>query len=148
MEFNDGWYTIKESIEILGISRKTLYRRMDSGEIESKKVGSARFVKIGDPEETQTVSDDTSQTVSDDTSQTVSDDTVCDTNDVIRNQQGEIEFLRSQVEYLQTELSDTKTRSDTMILKLTQTVDNQQLLLIESKTPFWKKLFGLAGSTT
>ena len=113
---------------------------MDSGEIESKKVGSARFVKIGDPEETQTVSDDTSQTVS--------DDTVCDTNDVIRNQQGEIEFLRSQVEYLQTELSDTKTRSDTMILKLTQTVDNQQLLLIESKTPFWKKLFGLAGSTT
>ena len=136
MEFNDGWYTIKESIEILGISRKTLYRRMDSGEIESKKVGSARFVKIGDPEETQTVSSDTSQTVS------------SDTNDVIRNQQGEIEFLRSQVEYLQTELSDTKTRSDTMILKLTQTVDNQQLLLIESKTPFWKKLFGLAGSTT
>ena len=132
MGFNDGWYTIKESIEILGISRKTLYRRMDSGEIESKKVGSARFVKIGDPEETQTVSDDT----------------VCDTNDVIRNQQGEIEFLRSQVEYLQTELSDTKTRSDTMILKLTQTVDNQQLLLIESKTPFWKKLFGLAGPTT
>ena len=128
MEFNDGWYTIKESIEVLGISRKTLYRKMDSGEIESKKVGSARFVKIGDPEETQTVSDDT--------------------NDVIRNQQGEIEFLRSQVEYLQTELSDTKTRSDTMILKLTQTVDNQQLLLIESKTPFWKKLFGLAGSTT
>ena len=136
MEFNDGWYTIKESLEILGISRKTLYRKMDSGEIESKKVGSARFVKIGDPEETQTVSDNTSQTVS--------DDTVFDTNDVIRNQQGEIEFLRSQVEYLQTELSDTKTRSDTMILKLTQTVDNQQLLLIESKTPFWKKLFGLA----
>ena len=136
MEFNDGWYTIKESIEILGVSRKTLYRKMDSGEIESKKVGSARFVKIGDPEETQTVSSDTSQTVS------------SDTNDVIRNQQGEIEFLRSQVEYLQTELSDTKTRSDTMILKLTQTVDNQQLLLIESKTPFWKKLFGLAGPTT
>ena len=136
MEFNDGWYTIKESLEILGISRKTLYRKMDSGEIESKKVGSARFVKIGDPEETQTVSSGTSQTVS------------SDTNDVIRNQQGEIEFLRSQVEYLQTELSDTKTRSDTMILKLTQTVDNQQLLLIESKTPFWKKLFGLAGSTT
>ena len=140
MEFNDGWYTIKESLEILGISRKTLYRKMDSGEIESKKVGSARFVKIGDPEETQTVSDNTSQTVS--------NDTMFDTNDVIRNQQGEIEFLRSQVEYLQTELSDTKTRSDTMILKLTQTVDNQQLLLIESKTPFWKKLFGLAGSTT
>ena len=140
MEFNDGWYTIKESLEILGISRKTLYRKMDSGEIESKKVGSARFVKIGDPEETQTVSDNTSQTVS--------KDTMFDTNDVIRNQQGEIEFLRSQVEYLQTELSDTKTRSDTMILKLTQTVDNQQLLLIESKTPFWKKLFGLAGSTT
>ena len=128
MEFNDGWYTIKESLEILGISRKTLYRKMDSGEIESKKVGSARFVKIGDPEETQTVSNDT--------------------NDVIRNQQGEIEFLRGQVEHLQKELSDTKTRSDTMILKLTQTVDNQQLLLIESKTPFWKKLFGLAGSTT
>ena len=136
MEFNDGWYTIKESLEILGISRKTLYRKMDSGEIESKKVGSARFVKIGDPEETQTVSDNTSQTVSN------------DTNDVIRNQQGEIEFLRSQVEHLQKELSDTKTRSDTMILKLTQTVDNQQLLLIESKTPFWKKLFGLAGPTT
>ena len=136
MEFNDGWYTIKESLEILGISRKTLYRKMDSGEIESKKVGSARFVKIGDPEETQTVSDNTSQTVSN------------DTNDVIRNQQGEIEFLRGQVEHLQKELSDTKTRSDTMILKLTQTVDNQQLLLIESKTPFWKKLFGLAGSTT
>ena len=135
MEFNDGWYTVKESLEILGISRKTLYRKMDSGEIESKKVGSARFVKIGDPEETQTVSDNTSQTVSN------------DTNDVIRNQQGEIEFLRSQVEHLQKELSDTKTRSDTMILKLTQTVDNQQLLLIESKTPFWKKLFGLAGST-
>ena len=140
MEFNDGWYTIKESLEILGISRKTLYRKMDSGEIESKKVGSARFVKIGDPEETQIVSDNTSQTVS--------NDTMFDTNDVIRNQQGEIEFLRSQVEHLQKELSDTKTRSDTMILKLTQTVDNQQLLLIESKTPFWKKLFGLAGSTT
>ena len=60
------------------------------------------------------------------------------------NQQLIVEILQSQIEHLKSELEESHDkikRSDMVIMKLTSTVEAQQLQLTEATTPFWKKLF-------
>ncbi len=60
------------------------------------------------------------------------------------NQQLIVEILQSQIEHLKSELEESHDkikRSDMFIMKLTSTVEAQQLQLTEATTPFWKKLF-------
>lgn len=52
-----------------------------------------------------------------------------------------IEQLRSENEYLRKELSDTKERSDTIILQLTRQIESQQRLLEYHQEPFYKRWF-------
>ena len=60
------------------------------------------------------------------------------------NQQLIVEILQSQIEHLKSELEESHDkikRSDMVIMKLTSTMETQQLQLTEVTTPFWKKLF-------
>ena len=60
------------------------------------------------------------------------------------NQKLVVEILQSQIEHLKNELEESHDkikRSDMVIMKLTSTVEAQQLQLTEATTPFWKKLF-------
>ena len=60
------------------------------------------------------------------------------------NQQLIVEILQSQIEHLKSGLEESHDkikRSDMVIMKLTSTVEAQQLQLTEATTPFWKKLF-------
>lgn len=49
--------------------------------------------------------------------------------------------LRAEVEYLRQELTDTKERSDTIILNLTRQLENQQRLLEYHQEPWYRRLF-------
>ena len=40
------WYSISDAMEKLQYSRTTLYRKMDSGDLVSKKIGGSRLVGI------------------------------------------------------------------------------------------------------
>ena len=55
-----GWYSVKEACRILDISRRTLYDRIESKKIDTKKEGKRRLVWLHLPP--QTTSHTTSQT--------------------------------------------------------------------------------------
>ena len=40
------WVLVDEAVELLGISRSTLFRKISKGEIEAKKDGGTRYVGI------------------------------------------------------------------------------------------------------
>ena len=85
-------------------------------------------------EKTSTNNDNSSNTIVDNSS---------------NNQDLVVGILQDQIEHLKEELkeaNDKIKRSDMMIMKLTNTVENQQLQLTEAQTPFRKKLFGLTGA--
>jgi excisionase family DNA binding protein len=44
----DNWYTITEAAGLLGVSSETVRRRINAGELESKKDGRKRLVRILD----------------------------------------------------------------------------------------------------
>ena len=49
MEMNDSggnWHSITDALDVIGISRGTLYDRIRKGELKSKKEGKNRFVWI------------------------------------------------------------------------------------------------------
>ena len=146
-----NWFSVNESVEKLKVSRKTLYRWIKEGKINTQKRGKNRFVWIDDV--TSNVTFGVSDTVNDTTNNTndTPDDTVNDTNDTVNdtNQttQGhddltqQIHYFRDKCDRLEIELSDTRKRHDTIIMKMTE---EKQMLLDEfSRTknqtkPFWK----------
>ena len=52
-----------------------------------------------------------------------------------------IDQLQSEVEYLRSELKETKERSDTIILNLTRQLENQQLMLEDKSQPWYRRVF-------
>lgn len=129
------WVDCKSMMEILGVSKSTLYRKIDLNEIESTKIGNARLFKVsGDVDEKYQTHNVPEYDNSDSTSVEV------DTNSTdlyngkyVDKLEEEVTYLRSRIERLEEELSETKKRSDTIVLKFTE----QQLIGSASK-PFWK----------
>ena len=58
----------------------------------------------------------------------------------------QLDYFRKQTKILQSQLTEQSQRHDTIVMKLFNTIENQQLLLQEAQNhvPFWKKMFGLA----
>ena len=157
------WHSIPEAIEALQVSRTTLYRKMDSGELESKKEKGNRLVGIrivtnGTDDDTSNVNhvptDDTTGTLSKTNNGTngtnhetngTLDETVVLQSEVIEQLKEQVSYLKEQVKHLQAE----QVRSQTIIMSMSQ---NQQLLLQNSRQSWWQKIFGLGkqseGATT
>jgi len=157
------WYSISEAIEVLQVSRTTLYRKMDSGELGSKKEKGNRLVGIkvvtsgtgGDTENVNHVlANDTIGTpgeTNNDTGDTnhgtngTPDETIVLQPEMIEQLKEQVSYLKEQVKHLQEE----QVRSQTIIMSMSQ---NQQLLLQHSRQSWWQKIFGLGkqseGTTT
>ena len=135
------WHSIPEAIEALQVSRTTLYRKMDSGELESKKEKGNRLVGIrivtnGTDDDTANVNhvpaDDTTGTPSKTNNGTnyetngTLDETVVLQSEVIEQLKEQVSYLKEQVKHLQAE----QVRSQTIIMSMSQ---NQQLLLQNSR---------------
>lgn len=43
MAISDDYYTITQALKVLGVTRMTIHRRMESGKLNSEKVGRSRF---------------------------------------------------------------------------------------------------------
>lgn len=141
----DRWYTTEEAAQLLGVSSRTIRRRIQSDQLKSKLEKGIRYVRIDD-EDALTDKEDTREGQS-------------GQPDLLEQLQSEVEYLREQVtelraelkekdEYLQTELKrkdeqseQTKERSDTIILQLTRQLENQQKLLEYHREPFWRRWF-------
>ena len=152
MEHN--WYTVNEALDILGISRRTLYDRMDADKLESKKEGKNRMIWIDDDvKENSAVPVRGARTDSHTDSRTDSH-TDSHTDETVKLLTEQLEYFRKQTEMLQgqlskqsQQLSEQSQRHDTIMLKMTNAIENQQLQLQEVQNQksvgFWKRIFGM-----
>ena len=145
------WVDCKAMMGILGVSKSTLYRKIDLNEVESTKIGNARLFRVSgvvggecqtyDMPEIDTV--DTDGVEIDTTSIGVDSIGVGKGSDVpydakyVEKLEEEITYLRSRLEKLEDELSETKQRSDTIVLKFTENLE-QRKLIGNGNRPFWK----------
>ena len=121
----DTWKTIAEAEAMLGVSKRTIQRRIKLGEIKSKLDDGIRYVKL------DITSDKYSDTTSDISPQLVK--SLERENQELRQQ---IDFFREQTTKLQEDLrqervtaDQAKERSDTIALQLTRQLEQSQRLL-------------------
>ena len=144
MEHN--WYTVNEALDILGISRRTLYDRMDADKLESKKEGKNRMIWIDDDvKENSAVPVRGARTDSHTDSHT--DETVKLLTEHLEYFRKQTEMLQGQLSEQTQQLSEQSQRHDTIMLKMTNAIENQQLQLQEVQNQqsvgFWKRIFGM-----
>ena len=141
-----NWYTVNEALDILGISRRTLYDRMDADKLESKKEGKNRMIWIDDD-----VKENSAVPVRGARTDLRTDSHTDETVKLLTEQ---LEYFRKQTEMLQgqlseqsQQLSEQSQRHDTIMLKMTNAIENQQLQLQEVQNQqsvgFWKRIFGM-----
>ncbi len=127
------WVSMKQACDILDISISTLRRRIDNGEIESKLEGNRRSILIH-----HDTSSDTS---------TKQEATQPDTSFVeqlkyqIESLQKQLDTREGEVVKLQEELSQSRERSDTIILQLTRQVEQSQRMLEYHEEPWYRRWF-------
>ena len=125
-----GWYSVKEACQILDISRRTLYDRIESKKIDTKKEGKRRLVWLHLPSHT------TSQT------QELSLESSVDI-DRVKGLEQNLKYFRDKCDRLEIQISEQSTRHDAVVLKLSNTIERQQLMIGESKSSgLFQKLFG------
>ena len=121
-ENNGTWYSIRDSLQKLNVSRRTLYDRINKDELISKKQGRNRLVWLDDKVEVDT-------------------NTYTKQNgNIVKELKSQLEYFKNKIQDLELriteqnqELSENRQRTDTIILKMT----DQNQLLLENK-PFWK----------
>ena len=130
---SDNWRTIDEAVSMLGVSRRTIDRRIKKGEFKSKLVGNRRYVYI-----------DTTLDNLDKVSESVSHRT----EPLLEQLQKENEYLKGQNQSLQRQLeevnktlADVSQRHDTIVLQLTRQLEQSQRLLEYHQQPVWKRWF-------
>ena len=87
------WYSISDAMEKLQYSRTTLYRKMDSGDLVSKKIGGSRLVGI----EIDDTDNETNSTLNE------TNDTDVLQTELVDNLKEQIIYLKLQIENLQEE---------------------------------------------
>jgi hypothetical protein len=127
----DNWYTLAEAVGVLGVSDRTIRRRIEKGELETKLEGNSRYVYI-----------DTIDTLS-----SAAPDSVSGTA-LMGQIKSENEHLREQVTELQLQLKeerlradDARERQDTLMLQLTRQLEQSQRLLEYSGSPWYRRWF-------
>jgi len=116
----DQWVTVKEACGILGMSERTLRRHIQQGKIKSKVTDKRRYVLIGNDD----IVDHDQDHVND-----IDDHVNVEQSELVQQLRSENEYLRTQVESLQKEMSESRERSDTLILNLTRQLENSQRML-------------------
>ena len=138
-ESRDKWYTITEASQILGVSRRTVQRHIQKGEIESKLVGRIRLVRL-------------------DTRTTTATNMSYDMSLPVEQLQKENKDLRQQIEYLKEQTkekdkqignlqeqldatSEASQQQNAIIMQLTRQLEQSQRLLEYHQSPWWRRIF-------
>ena len=163
MAQTNTYYTVDEACEILKISRRTLYHWLKKGKFKSKKEGKNRLILLsGDstiedifPNAQTTQTDSHTTQSSSQTTQDSSQTTQTNQNDMvgaIKQLEVEVDRLKTQNELLHTELfemrkemTEASKRHDTIVMQLSNTINEQQFKLQKSEPiPIWKRMFGIS----
>ena len=132
---SNKWFTLSEASATLNISLSTLRRHIDKGKYKTKTEQGRRLVKLT---ETHSESHNETQMKSTETH----NEAHVDTSELRKQLNSEIQFLREQNTKLTDEISEARTRSDTIIMQLTQQLERTQMQLEdlrETKT-LWQRM--------
>ena len=123
---SDNWYTIAEAVGILGVSDRTIRRRIDKGELETKLEGKVRYIRI----------DSMSSIMPDDMSSRELINQLRSENERLAQQLSEkdrqIESLQKQFEETQKDVAEASHRHDTVVMQMTKMLEYHQ-------QPFWQR---------
>ena len=119
------WYSITETLDKLNISLGTLYKQINKGALKYKKDGDHQFVWIDNTVDLG--------------NKTYTNTTGTQENDIIKELINQVEYLKSQVEELETALKEQSLKHNTTIFKIIN--QNQALMERAKKKPFWRKFF-------
>ena len=136
---SNKWFTLSEASATLNISLSTLRRHIDKGKYKTKTEQGRRLVKL-----TETHSESHNE-LHNETQMKFTEthnEAHIDTSELHKQLNSEIQFLREQNTKLTDEISKARTRSDTIIMQLTQQLECTQLQLEdlrETKT-LWQRV--------
>ena len=136
---SNKWFTLSEASATLNISLSTLRRHIDKGKYKTKTEQGRRLVKL-----TETHSESHNE-LHNETQMKFTEthnEAHVDTSKLHKQLNSEIQFLREQNTKLTDEISKARTRSDTIIMQLTQQLERTQLQLEdlrETKT-LWQRV--------
>ncbi|MBL4896630.1 MAG: hypothetical protein JKY75_07165 [Erythrobacter sp.] len=135
MEMNDSggnWHSITDALDVIGISRGTLYDRIRKGELKSKKEGKNRFVWI-----------DTSTEIFNNTYGNSYKNTNGSQSNIVKELRDQVSYWKNQVEQKEEiieqkdkDLREQSMRHDATIFRILE--QNQNLLEVKRATPFWQ----------
>ena len=130
------WVTIQEASVMLGMSERTIWRRITDGSIEAKLEGTRRLIKV----------------VTEDDNPVIDDMPLTDKNNLIKWLRNELKERNKQIEHLQEEMKNNRDKSDAIIMRLTEEFEAQRLLFLGLKVEkkrdrsFWKLLGKSSGN--
>jgi len=136
---SNKWFTLSEASATLNISLSTLRRHIDKGKYKTKTEQGRRLVKL-----TETHSESHNE-LHNETQMKFTEthnEAHVDTSELHKQLNSEIQFLREQNTKLTDEISEARTRSDTIIMQLTQQLERTQMQLEdlrETKT-LWQRV--------
>lgn len=135
MEMNDSggnWHSITDALDVLGISRGTLYDRIRKSKLESKKEGKNRFVWI-----------DTSTEIFNNTYGNSYKNTNGSQSNIVKELREQITYWKNQVEQKEEiieqkdkDLREQSMRHDATIFRILE--QNQNLLEATKSKSFWQ----------
>jgi len=112
--------TVAEYARLVNISEATVRRKVKSGELNSELIDGVTHI-VSERLPTDGQGDNQSL--------------------LVAHLQDEIERQQSEIEYLRNELSESRQRSDTIILQLTKQVETQTFALEDLRTrSFWRRI--------
>ena len=136
---SNKWFTLSEASATLNISLSTLRRHIDKGKYKTKTEQGRRLVKLTETHsESHTELHNETQMKFTETH----NEAHVDTSELHKQLNSEIQFLREQNIKLTDEISEARTRSDTIIMQLTQQLERTQMQLEdlrETKT-LWQRV--------
>ncbi len=125
------WLPIKEAAVAFGVSERTLQRHIAAGKIKSKLDNGRRLVYVSDNDIDATT------------------DVPADFQQLLNEKDALVEQLKSEIEHLrqvlaetQRQLEESSSRSDTIILQLTQQLDRTHLQLedLRKQRSVWQRI--------
>jgi len=134
------WHTIDEACELLKISKRTLWRRIQKSKLKSKQEDGRRLVFIPNtytidetPAEDGTVTGTPADTLNGTPEPSVQ-------RELIQQLRAENEYLRNELKQANDRYEQGRERSDTIIMQLTRQLGDTQKALEAHTKPWWRRL--------
>lgn len=141
------WVTVTEAVDILGMSERTIRRRIAEGKIESKYENGRRFVRLSSAQNKHgnDVIYDMSMTDKDMIIKWMKKELDAK-SEMIEKLRNELAIKNEYIAKLQNEIKENRERSDAIIIKLAEELEAQRLIFEGHKVKgkandsFWRRI--------